>query len=165
MRTISIVLLMVCSVVATNALYRWIRDAAGAVGGLMGLLAMFAVFAAVWFVTFLVLPHRGDPSGLLPGTAVMALAITAMLWFSRFYLPGRLDRASDVYGAFASVTVGLAWLFVFSRLFVLASSLNAVLWERFGSLGGFVFGLPGLRAIPRRYPKVREFFGVDLDEP
>ena len=162
-RTISIILLLVFSVVASSYLYRQISEAAGAIGGLAGLVVISAVFAAAWFLAFLSLPHRGDPSGLLPGTVVVAVTNAILLWFSRFYLPGRLDRASDIYGAFATVTVALAWLFVFSRVFVLASSLNAVLWERFGSLGGFVFGLPVLRVIPRRFPRVRSFFGVDLD--
>jgi uncharacterized BrkB/YihY/UPF0761 family membrane protein len=162
-RTISIILLLVCSALASSRLYRWLSEEAGAVGGVAGLLTVFALFATVWFLAFLSLPHRGDPSGLLPGIAVLAVTNTFLLWFSRFYLPSRLARASDVYGAFATVTVALAWLFLFSRIFVLASSLNAVLWERFGSIGGFVFGLPVLRAIPRRFPKVRSFFGVDLE--
>jgi uncharacterized BrkB/YihY/UPF0761 family membrane protein len=153
----------VCSAIGSSRLYRWLSEEAGAVGGVAGLLMVFALFSGVWFLAFISLPHRGDPSGLLPGTAVVAVTNTFLLWFSRFYLPGRLDRASDIYGAFATVTVALAWLFLFSRVFVLASSLNAVLWERFGSIGGFVFSLPVLRAVPRRFPKVRSFFGIDLD--
>jgi hypothetical protein len=41
--------------------------------------------------------------------------------------------------------------------------VDAVMFEKLGSVSDLVFSLPVLRAIPRRSPKVRRFF--DLAEP
>ena len=45
---------------------------------------------------------------------------------------------------------------------VLAMSLDAVIYERFGSISQFVFSLPGMRVLPRKSRWIRKFF--DLQE-
>jgi hypothetical protein len=44
-------------------------------------------------------------------------------------------------------------------------TLNAVMYERIGSITGFVFGLPVLRILPKRSPKFARFFGLADDVP
>ena len=39
-------------------------------------------------------------------------------------------------------------------------SVDAVIYERFGSITQFVFSLPLLRILPRKSPKLRKLFGL-----
>jgi uncharacterized BrkB/YihY/UPF0761 family membrane protein len=83
---------------------------------------------------------------------------------SQLYLPGRFSRASELYGAVGATLVVLGWFFVLGRVIVLALVVDAIVYERFGSISQFVFSLPGLRALPRRSPRFRRFFALDADE-
>ncbi len=69
---------------------------------------------------------------------------------SQLYLPGRFDRASELYGAIGTTVVTLGWFFIIGRTIVLAMAVNAVVYERFGSISQFVFSLPVLRVLPRQ---------------
>ena len=40
-------------------------------------------------------------------------------------------------------------------------SINAVVYERFGSISQFVFSLPVLRALPRKWEWVGRFFQLE----
>ena len=60
----------------------------------------------------------------------------------------------ELYGAIGTTIVTLGWFFILGRAIVLAMAVNAVIYERFGSISQFVFALPVLRPLPRR-------FGVD----
>jgi hypothetical protein len=57
--------------------------------------------------------------------------------------------------------VTLGWFFIMGRVIVLSLALDAVVYERFGSITTFVFGLPILRSIAKRAPWLRRFFGLD----
>ena len=72
--------------------------------------------------------------------------------------PDRFDRASELYGAIGTTIVTLGWFFILGRAIVLAMAINAVIYERFGSISQFVFSLPVLRALPRRFEWFRRFF-------
>jgi uncharacterized BrkB/YihY/UPF0761 family membrane protein len=82
---------------------------------------------------------------------------------SQLYLPGRFDRASELYGAVGTTIVVLGWFFIIGRMVVVSMSANAVIYERFGSISQFVFSLPVLRVLPRRFPKLRKPFGLEED--
>ena len=45
----------------------------------------------------------------------------------------------------------------------LCFALNAVVFERVGSVSSAAFALPVVRAIPRRYPRVATYFDLDRD--
>ena len=47
----------------------------------------------------------------------------------------------------------------------LSMILNAVIYERFGSISQFVFSLPLLRILPRKSGWLREFFDLDDEAP
>jgi uncharacterized BrkB/YihY/UPF0761 family membrane protein len=138
-----------------------IREAAGFSVATTAFLSAVALYALVWFVVLLLLPHGdADPSALLPGAAVVGLVLAGMQWFVQLYLPGRINKASELYGAIGASVVALGWFFFVGRLFVVSLVLNATVWEQYGSLSGFVFRLPLLRRIPRRWPAVADFFGL-----
>ena len=105
--------------------------------------------------------RRRDPGALLPGALLAAVTLTALQAVSQLYLPGRLSQASEVYGAIGMVVVTLGWFFFVGRSVVLALTLNAVIYERFGSISTFVFGLPVLRALPRRWAWFRRIFQLE----
>jgi uncharacterized BrkB/YihY/UPF0761 family membrane protein len=80
---------------------------------------------------------------------------------SQLYLPGKFSRASELYGAIGTTIVTLGWFFILGRAMVLAMSVNAVIYERFGSISHVVFALPVVRALPRRSARIRRFFELD----
>jgi uncharacterized BrkB/YihY/UPF0761 family membrane protein len=129
-----------------------------AVAGFSFLVA-FGVYLAAWVLVSMLLP-RGtrDPGALLPGAALMALVLAGLQAVSQFYLPGRFDRASQLYGAIGTTLVTLGWFFILGRAMMLSLSINAVIYERFGSISQFVFSLPLLRQLPRRWDWFRQFF-------
>jgi hypothetical protein len=57
--------------------------------------------------------------------------------------------------------VALGWLFILGRTLSLAFSVNAALFERFGSLTQAIFSLPVLRLLPARWPWFRSYFELD----
>jgi hypothetical protein len=44
---------------------------------------------------------------------------------------------------------------------VLGMSIDAVIYERFGSISQFVFGLPVIRVLPRKSAWIRRFFDLE----
>ena len=129
-----------------------------AVAGFSFLIA-FGVYLAAWVLLSMLLP-RGtrDPGALLPGAVLMALVLAGLQAVSQLYLPDRFDRASQLYGAIGTTLVTLGWFFIIGRSMMLSLSINAVVFERFGSISQFVFGLPVLRALPRKWEWFRRFF-------
>jgi hypothetical protein len=91
----------------------------------------------------------------------VALTITTMHAASEFYLPPRLGRASELYGAIGTTVVTLGWFFILGRVIAISLVLDAVLYERFGSISTFVFSLPVIRLPPRKSVRVRRFFDLD----
>jgi uncharacterized BrkB/YihY/UPF0761 family membrane protein len=135
-----------------------------AAAGMSYLLAV-AVYVVAWLLVTLMLPRApSDPSALVPGAVLIAVTMVGMQAFSQLYLPGRFSRASELYGAVGATLVVLGWFFVLGRVIVLALVVDAIIYERFGSISQFVFSLPGLRALPRRSPRFRRFFALDADE-
>jgi len=147
-----------------TAIVNRIRQEAGiAVAG-----ASFAAVLVIYVVGALLLASllprpTSDPGVLLPGAALIGLTITGLQAVSQLYLPDRFSRASELYGAIGATVVTLGWFFIAGRAMVLANALNAAIYERFGSITSFVFGLPLLRAVPRKWPWLRRHF--DLPEP
>jgi uncharacterized BrkB/YihY/UPF0761 family membrane protein len=128
----------------------------------LSFLAALGVYVASWLVLTVMLPRpTTDPGSLLPGAVVMGVTLTGLQVVSQLYLPSKLDRVSSIYGGIASTIVVLGWFFIVGRALVLAMAVNAVVFERFGSISQFVFGLPVLRALPRRWPRLGRFFELE----
>jgi uncharacterized BrkB/YihY/UPF0761 family membrane protein len=125
----------------------------------------FAGVAVAYFVAWLalamVLPRStNDPGALLPGAALVGVAMAVVQAFTQLYLPDRVSQASSLYGGLGVTIVTLGWFFIIGRLAVLSMTINAVLYERLGSLTTLVFALPLLRALPPRSPRLARFFGL-----
>jgi uncharacterized BrkB/YihY/UPF0761 family membrane protein len=82
---------------------------------------------------------------------------------SQLYLPSHIARASALYGAIGITAVTLGWFFILGRAMVLAMTLNAVIYERFGTISQAVFALPVLRVLPRKSRWIQRFFDLDTD--
>jgi membrane protein len=65
-----------------------------------------------------------------PGAALIAVGLEGLHLVAVLYLPGRLSRASELYGALGVAAAVLVWLALIARLLVLGQVLNAVLAER-----------------------------------
>jgi uncharacterized BrkB/YihY/UPF0761 family membrane protein len=124
--------------------------------------ATAVVLCVAWFVVSWSLP-RGttDPGALLPGAALTGLTLTALQWVMQYYLPGRIERASDLTGSLGITIAALGYLFLIGRVMASSLILNAVVFERIGSVTGLLFALPVLRRIPERSPRLAHFFDVE----
>jgi uncharacterized BrkB/YihY/UPF0761 family membrane protein len=120
------------------------------------------VYLVLWSLLALLLPRATtDPGAALPGAAVCALTLTGMQAVTQIYLPARIESASAVYGTVGVAITTLGWFFVIGRVIAFSFSLNAVVYERHGSVSGVVFSLPLVRVVPRRFPRVADFFDLD----
>jgi uncharacterized BrkB/YihY/UPF0761 family membrane protein len=129
-------------------------------------LAVLAAYVLVWLAISMLLPRAtSDPGVLLPGAVVVAATLTGMQVASQLYLPSRIGRASDLYGAVGTTIVTLGWFFIAGRAMVLAMCLDAVVHERFGTISRLIFSLPILRVLARRSARVRRLFGLDEPPP
>jgi uncharacterized BrkB/YihY/UPF0761 family membrane protein len=128
-------------------------------------LAVFVIYGLAWVALSMMLPRAtNDPAALLPGGVVIGGTVAGMQAVSQLYIPDRIERASELYGAIGTTVVTLGWFFILGRAIVLAMALNAVIHERFGTISAFVFSLPVLRILPRKSQWIRRFFDLDAEE-
>ena len=66
----------------------------------------------------------------LPGAVLVALGFEGLHLVAVYYLPGKLARASELYGVLGVAASLLVWLALIARLVVGGQVLNAVLAER-----------------------------------
>jgi len=92
---------------------------------------------------------------------VVAVLIVGLQAVSQLYIPDRISGASDLYGGIGVAVVALGWLFIVGRALSFAFSVNAALFDRFGSLSQGIFSLPVVRILPRRSAALRAYFGLD----
>ena len=112
-------------------------------------------------ITWMLPRGTDDPGALLPGALFMAGVIACLHAVGQWYLPGRFERASQLFGAIGVTVVTLGWFFLIGRAAVISMELNSVVYERRGSLSQLVFGLPVLRLVARRSGRLRRFFALD----
>jgi uncharacterized BrkB/YihY/UPF0761 family membrane protein len=161
LRAAGVVAGLICGMAVVAILVNRVREDLGlGVAGLTFVPAL-VIYGLAWLGVSMMLPRAThDPGALLPGSLLVALTITVMHAVSEFYLPDRLDRASQLYGAIGTTIVTLGWFFILGRGIVLAMELNAAIYERYGSISQVVFSLPFFRVLARRSARVRRFFGL-----
>jgi uncharacterized BrkB/YihY/UPF0761 family membrane protein len=153
---------LVVGVALIAILVQKIRATLGLAGAGVSFFAAAVVYVVAWLLVSLMLPRpTTDPGALLPGAAIVATVLAGMQAVSQLYLPDRFERASQLYGAIGTAIVTLGWFFILGRAMVLAMSVNAVVYERYGSISHVVFALPLLRQLPRRWPWFRTVFQLD----
>lgn len=160
-RAAGVVAGLICGIALIAILVNRVREDLGlGVAGLAFVPAL-VIYGLAWLGVSMMLPRAtDDPGALLPGSLLVALTITVMHAISEFYLPDRLDRASQLYGAIGTTIVTLGWFFILGRGVVLAMELNAAIYERYGSISQIVFSLPLFRVLARKSARVRRFFGL-----
>ena len=160
-RTAGAVAGLICGMAVIAILVNRVREDLGlGVAGLAFVPAL-ATYGLAWLGVSMMLPRvTADPGALLPGSSLVALIITVMHAISEFYLPDRIDRASQLYGAIGTTIVTLGWFFILGRGIVLAMELNAAIYERYGSISQVVFSLPLFRVLAHKSARVRRFFGL-----
>ena len=154
--TALISLLMVAAIVLAR-----LRDAHGIAVAAGSLAANALVLTGSWFFVCIALPRATrDPGAAIPGAITFGVVMTGVQWFMHYYLPRQIENASAVMGSIGLTVASLGYLFIVGRLMAATLVLNAVLFERLGSLSELLFSLPLVRRVPQRFPKVREFFDL-----
>ncbi|MEV0902595.1 YihY/virulence factor BrkB family protein [Actinoplanes sp. NPDC049802] len=106
--------------------------AGGSGPGLIGEAAV--VFAALLVLTRLLLMRRAPMRAVWPAAAIGAVAVTGALSLAAAVLPGMVQRAGRVYGAFAGAAGIFTLLYLLSNVLVIAAEVAAVrharLWPR-----------------------------------
>lgn len=131
-----------------------VRESVGFGPASVSFVPALLIYAAAWLGISVFLPRStGDPGALLPGSLLVGLTITVMHAVSEFYLPGRLDRASQLYGVFGATVATLGWFLILGRAIIIAMELNAAVYDRHGHVS-----LPMLRIIDRHSARIRRLF-------
>jgi uncharacterized BrkB/YihY/UPF0761 family membrane protein len=160
-RTVGVVIAVIAVIAIVATVIRLVQDASGVIVVATSLLAIFCSYAAAWFALTLVLPRATrDPSALLPGALLVGAIFAALGWVSQFYLVPRLESGSEALGGIGIAGVILGWLFIASRIMVGSLAVNAVLYERLGSVLGLLLALPGLSRL-RGYRVVDRLLDTD----
>ena len=93
-------------------------------GPVLGVINALASFVAFVLLAGMVLGAvRGGR--LAQGAVLVAAGLEAMRLVSFYYLPGKLERSSQLYGTLGIAAALLLWLMVLARLVVLGHVLNA----------------------------------------
>ena len=151
-------------VVITAAVLNRVKQEQGIAVVTTSWLAAGVLYGVAWFFVSATLP-RGtrDPGALLPGALLLGAAFSALSWFMQYYLPARLERSTALAGGLGVAVATLGYMFLVGRLMASSFILNAVVYDRIGSVSNLVFSLPGLRHLPRRFPRLARYF--DLRQP
>lgn len=148
--------------IAAGGIFRRVNKIGSFPASFGAFLGLVAVAAVVWFVVMMTLPRvTRDPGSLLPGAAVVGLFFASLQWFMQSYLPNKVARTSDTLGELATVVAALGNFFFIGRLMSASFVLTAVIHERYGSISEVIFGLPLLRRLPQKFPKMRTYFALD----
>lgn len=150
-------------VIAASGLAR-IRSQFGIAVATSSIALNIGLLGVGWFFVSLALPRpTRDPASVLPGAALFGVVVTAVQWFMHYYLPYKIENASETMGSLGVTVASLSYLFIVGRVMAGTVVLNAVIYEQFGSIAEFVFGLPWIERIPVRFPKVATFFDLTDD--
>ena len=168
LRLVTAITSMFVVVLGLSLLLSEIRASGALVTTAAALVAATALFTVAWFgITWLLPRTNSDPGALLPGALLLGAVMAAAQWVLQFWLPQRISRSSGVVGSFGVSVAALGYFFVVGRMMAASLVVDAVVFERVGSLSRALFALPGVRKLPERWPALGRFFALDpvaLDE-
>ncbi|HKY14733.1 MAG TPA: hypothetical protein VJM33_07385, partial [Microthrixaceae bacterium] len=151
--------MVVCATLIVRA-----RELGGVTVYTSSIIIVAAIYAVGWFAITLSLPRTTtDPGSCLPGAALVGLTLAGLQTFMQVYLPSKIERSSQLMGSVGVTVAVLGYLFIMGRVMAGSLVMNAVVFERFGSVTHLFFALPLVRKLPPRSPKLRHFF--DLPDP
>jgi uncharacterized BrkB/YihY/UPF0761 family membrane protein len=103
----------------------------GGAGDIWITVASAAFTCAIWLGIAQLLPHGDAPiSALLPGAAIMMIALQALAIATVYYFARRIETSGNLYGPLGVAATLLLWLYVIARVFVASMFLDAALWRR-----------------------------------
>src|SRR5207249_3962514 len=83
---------------------------------------------ALWRAISIALPHGGAPwTRLVPGALFLGAGAELMHLVSVYYLSGKIESSSELYGGLGAAATLLLGLYLVARLIVAAALLNATL--------------------------------------
>jgi membrane protein len=95
-----------------------------------GIVVGLALDVALWLWTFKVLTNTEIGwKALLPGAVLGSVGLELLKAVGSIYVPRLVASSSAMYGSLGVVFAVLAWLLLFGRLMVYATTLNVVRWE------------------------------------
>ena len=151
--------------VVASTIVAAIRDIGGAPAWALSWGTLVAIVGVTWFLVLLTLPRGvNDPGALLPGALLVGVVQGTIQGILHAYTEGRVARTVDTYGDLAVTLAILGNLFILGRLMTASFVFVAVTYENFGSLSQMLFDLPVVRRLPRRYPKLADFFSLNEDD-
>jgi uncharacterized BrkB/YihY/UPF0761 family membrane protein len=152
--------------VLTAAFLNRVKDNQGIAVITTSWLLAVVIYAVGWFLVTATLPRgTSDPGALLPGAVVVGASLAGLQWFMQYYLPGKLDHVTALAGSVGASVAALGYMFLIGRVMASSLILDAVVFDRIGSISELVFALPVLNRIPRRFPSVARFFDLDRADP
>lgn len=122
------------------------------------------VYAVGWFFVTAALPRRtSDPGALLPGAVLVGASLAGLQWFMQYYLPAKLETTTALAGSVGASVAALGYMFLIGRVMASSLILDAVVFDRLGSISELVFALPVLDRLPRRFPSVARYFDLERE--
>jgi nitrate/nitrite transporter NarK len=169
LRMAATVTTLILGILAAAGVVNRIKEEQGIAVATTSFVVAVVVYGVGWFLVSASLPRRTtDPGALIPGAIAVAGALAGLQWFMQYYLPTRLEHSTAVAGTLGVSLAALGYMFLIGRVMASSLILDAVVYERVGSVSGLVFALPVLRRIPPRFPKVARYFDLDraaVDQP
>lgn len=109
----------------------------GLVLQLAGGIGTFVLNVAFLVAIGWLLPHRATSwTGLFPGALAGGCSFAALALVTEYYLPGRAEGASELYGTLGAAVATLFMLFLFAQVLVGAAFVDAVWHDRREILAG-----------------------------
>jgi hypothetical protein len=161
LRVSATVTVLVLVLLITAAVTNRLRAEYGIAGSTTSWVLGVCAFSTAWFAVMWTLP-RGtpDPGAVLPGATLVGLSLTVLQWFMQFYLPSRLERSSAVAGGVGTAVAILGSMFLVGRVMASSFVVNALIYERLGSISAPLFALPIVRRLPERFPAIVRWFDL-----
>ncbi len=125
---------------------------------LVGLAAEIGLF---WWMFWGLGTRRVPAKALLPGAILAGVGFEALKLVGTLYVPRLVANSSSLYGPLGVVFAILAWLAIFARLIIYASTLNAVRYEAHEGTIAVPVRVP---RTPGRHPVATTRGGTMLDE-
>ncbi len=129
-RQVGWMFVVIVAVVVVAGFVSLLREQSEGLGISTALLIMLVYFT-FWLVASRLLPHRDAPwTALVPGAILFALGLEAVYLATIFWIAGKIESSSALYGAIGVAAAILLWLYLIGRVVVAAAVLNVTMWDR-----------------------------------
>ena len=132
-KTITSVAVAICLAVACFAVsagVSLVREQSAALA-IVAIALLLLGWFGLWLLISRLLPHGDAPlTALIPGAVLVALCIEALRVVTIYYIAGKINSSSSVYGGLGTAAALMTWFYLLAHVVVAAAVVNATLWER-----------------------------------